>query len=145
MIPFSLLWGGFAVFWETSAFVDHTPLFFRLWGVPFVLVGLYFIIGRFFVDAWVRGRTSYAVTDRRVLMLRNVFSEQLIAANLDCEMRLRKERDGRGTIEFGPQISAFARNRSWSSMTPALADSVTFIGIDDVMGVYRLVQPDAQV
>ena len=30
-------------------------------------------------------------------------------------------------------------------MTPALADSVTFIGIDDVMGVYRLVQPDAQV
>ena len=70
MIPFSLLWGGFAVFWEVTAYSNSAPPFFLLFGGAFVLVGFYFVVGSFFWDSATRESTFYGLTNERVLILK---------------------------------------------------------------------------
>lgn len=67
LIPFSLVWGAFAVFWTTTAAASGAPVFFLLFGGLFCLVGFYLVAGRFVVKAHRKRTTLYAVTDRRAL------------------------------------------------------------------------------
>src|SRR5215213_8617017 len=104
LIPFSLLWCGFAIFWEVSVFKTDAPFFFRLWGIPFVLVGLYMVFGRFFVDAKLRSKTYYGVTSERVIIVSGLFSTKTKSLNIRTltEVTLDEKTSGGGTITFGP-------------------------------------------
>jgi hypothetical protein len=102
-IPFSLLWCGFAIFWESSAIKMGAPFFFKLWGVPFVLAGIYFVIGRFVFDSWKRENTIYAITNDRVLIVTKVFSEKMTSIPSHEALCFKSEKHGNGltTITFG--------------------------------------------
>jgi len=104
LVPFSLLWGGFAIFWESTALGSGAPFLFTLWGIPFVLVGLYLIAGRFLAEAYLRTRTRYALTSQRALILSGLFSPQVRSIDLKAttEISLSTRRDGSGTISFQP-------------------------------------------
>jgi hypothetical protein len=103
MIPFSLLWGGFAIFWESSVVAGGAPFFFMVWGIPFVVVGLYMIVGRFFFDSAQRSKTYYALTNERVIIISGVFSQNMKALDLKKlpEINISTKGDGKGTIIFG--------------------------------------------
>ena len=103
MIPFTLLWGGFAIFWESTVLSSGAPFFFRLWGIPFVLVGLYIIFGRFFFDSAQRSKTYYALTNERVIIISGVFTQNTKTLNIKKlpEINISTKSDGSGTITFG--------------------------------------------
>ncbi len=141
LIPFSLLWGGFAFFWETTVLNTNAPFFMKLWGVPFVLIGLYFVAGRFLFDAWIRRGMNYAVTDKRVLILRSGPFNKFSAISLDQlpDANLSESADGRGTIRFGAPAPYWA-GRGFSAWTPALDPTPQFIAIEDARRVFDYIQ-----
>jgi hypothetical protein len=136
-IPFSLLWGGFAIFWESTVLLQHAPIFFKLWGIPFVLLGLYMIVGRFFVDRYLRAHTAYAVGDTAPYILRDGLWPRTITvtANALSPLELRRRTDGSGTIVFGPRTS---NRQSWNWETFNGAPGSAFERIDRVDEVYAL-------
>lgn len=139
LVPFSLLWGGFAIFWETTVLTHGAPWFASLWGIPFVLVGLYLICGRFVVDARRRAATAYALTDHRALIRSGLFSPSVKSAALRglSEMQLTERGDGSGTITLGP-TPPWAHGYAASSW-PGSAGQIgpAFELIADVRSVYH--------
>ena len=138
LIPFSLLWGGFAFFWEWSVLNSESPGFFALWGIPFVLVGVYFIVGRFFVDARMRSNTYYGLTDRRVLILSGLTSRSVQSTPLRTlhEIGLSEKSDRSGTIVFGSPhpMAAWYQGFAWPGMRQYQTPS--FEGIADARAVH---------
>jgi hypothetical protein len=141
-IPFSLLWGGFAIFWEWGVVKSKAPFFFSLWGVPFVLVGLYITVGRFFVDAYQRAATAYALTDRRVLIRSGLLTQSVKSLALGGlpELSLAERADGAGTITFGPTPWGALRlaGTPWSGSRNQEAPA--FEGIADARSLYNQVR-----
>jgi hypothetical protein len=147
LVPFSLLWGGFAIFWESMVLAMNGPIFMKLWGVPFVLIGLYLVVGRFILDAWIRSGMQYAVTNKRVLISRSGPFSRLTAVGLDQlpDASLSESADGRGTIRFGQQVQMWGgRHGGFSSWTPALDPTPQFIGIENARSVFDQIQSAAR-
>jgi hypothetical protein len=111
MIPFSLIWGGFAFFWESLALGIYHPAhghtnatpFMALFGLPFCVIGIYVIIGRFFADALTRRKTWYGITDRRLIILRRSLGTALTSLDLAnlSGLNLVERKDNSGDIRFG--------------------------------------------
>ena len=154
LIPVSLLWGGFAIFWEIMvlgvffANGEGEPppmavrIIFPLFGLPFVLVGLYMVFGRFIVDARQRARTFYGVTDDRIIIVSGLFSQKVKSLNLRTlsDLAMSQKRDGTGTITFGPThpFAAFFGTSSWLGAGRYAPPRFDFI--PNVAEVYRIIR-----
>ena len=152
LIPFSLLWGGFAIFWnfevwtfpETGSEIDW---FMRLWGLPFLAAGLYFIVGRFLHDAMIRHRLYYAVTDRRVLIMRGVAN--LTARDIAAlpMLQVSEHRDGTGTIVLDSDevgYSMFYGMRGFGDWTLSRNANAQLFRIENAHRVYELIHSQVQ-
>lgn len=140
MIPFSLMWGGFAMFWEFSVVTSGAPLFAMFWGIPFVLVGLYIIFGRFFVDMEQRSRTYYALTNERVIIVSGLFNQSVKTLKLRqlTEINITNRSNNKGTITFGT-----SHPMSWmyiSGFPSKYPVAPSFEMIDNARMVYQKIQ-----
>jgi len=142
LIPFSLMWRGFTIVWEVEVLRSSGGVnFFVLWGLMFVLVGLYLVFGRFIADAWVRRGLHYAVTDRRILIARPSPFARFTALNVTQlpDIDLSERSNGRGTIRFGAPVVTGGR-RGRANTLPALDPTPQFLGIEDARRVFDLIQ-----
>lgn len=140
MIPFSIMWGGFAIFWESSVVSDGVPFFFMLWGIPFVLIGLYIIFGRFFVDSAQRSKTYYALTNERVIIIAGLFNQNVKTLRLQKlpEINISTRSSGKGTITFGASHPmAWMYSGSGFPNMGRYNIAPSFDMIDDVKTVYQ--------
>jgi hypothetical protein len=140
-MPLSLGLCGFAL-WEFAA-VSSGNVFFMVWGVPFVLTGVYLLVGRFVVDAWLRTNTSYAVTDRRVIIEWALFGlnvvESLDLDRLDT-MTVSERPDGRGTIVFAARPSRSGAFSPRGRLVPLGLPLPSFERIEHVGLVFDTIQ-----
>ncbi len=142
LIPFSFVWCAGVIGWTWGAGLSGIGLF-DLVGVLFVAVGLSIAVGRFFLDAWLRGGTQYVLTDRRVLIVRRRPTSDLTALSLDRlpQIRLTQRKDGTGTIRFGSPASLFSfGGTGFSIWVPSLDPTPQFLGIADAARVFDLLQ-----
>jgi hypothetical protein len=119
-IPFSIFWCGFVFVWEAMALgigfgvhAQNAPRgaawlawIFPLWGVPFVVIGVYMLVGRFFVDAMRRTKTWYGITNRRLIIYKALFTSNVTSYDFETltNLQLIERKDNSGDIVFGTPV-----------------------------------------
>lgn len=98
MIPFSLIFLAFSLFWEYNAFLSGIPIM-MIWGIPFVAVGLYLLFGRALHDVMMQNKTYYVITNRKIIIKVGNRINMYDAADLPS-MSVRIHKNGNGTITF---------------------------------------------
>jgi hypothetical protein len=150
LIPFSLFWGGFSIFWEAAvsgyrSFGQHSGArwpFGMVWGVPFVLAGQYLIWGRFVYAAWLKKHTHYAVTNRRVIVVQEGWRRRMVSLFIDALPTLTKEgsSSGSGTLRFAQAEPFWSQRRGWGAWDGVTVGSVpAFVDVENVDSIYQLV------
>ncbi len=145
LVPFGLWWSGFA-FSVFGVIVLATlrghpeALVAAIIAGPLAAVGVYFVLGRFFVRRWIKDRTYYALTTKRVLVLTRALGEHLYGAPIGRIFPVRESRrDGAGTLWFG-KTSWWERAAGSTLMDfPIGTTPLAFFDIDQVDLVYAMV------
>jgi len=136
MIPFSVFWCAFAVFWVILA--SQGSWIFALFGLPFVIIGLFFVFGRFMIDAKQRQNTVYGLTENRIIIKSGIFSKSIKSLNIRTlsDIELSEKGGGIGTISLGPKnpFMPWGDGMGW---WPGMKSSPKFEMITNARKVYN--------
>ena len=148
MIPFSFLWGGFAISWELGV-LGHVAttdqpmsIVMALFGIPFVLVGVYLIVGRFFVDSRMRSKTYYGVTDQRAMIVSGLLPRRVTSLPFKNmpQVTLTERSDRSRTITFGQPVpfAFMSDGLNWPGTEGRMVP--TFGLVENAKEVYRQIR-----
>lgn len=98
LLPFSLMVCGFSLFWEYMA-MQTGQLFPILWGLPIVGIGIYMLVGRYIQAAYLRNKTFYVITNKKVIIKKGNRISMYDGQDLP-PMEVEIHKNGNGTILF---------------------------------------------
>lgn len=112
LVPLSLSFGGFALVVLARAGPGIGDVFLALICLMFLLFGLYGAVVRFVVDAIMRQKIAYFVTNKRVLMVDSRNGSTTLSLNIAClpALDIEERADGSGTIRFDRPVGWWTGN-----------------------------------
>jgi hypothetical protein len=131
---FGLVFGGFSLFWMHQAYRSpgEAPSYFWTFGIPFLLIGLGFVLQLplGFLEA---RRVAYAITDRRLLVITSLVGRKIRSFEpQDINMLERREGvNGYGSVLFR-QEAYYGRDDG-----AAPIKKIGFYGVPDARRVER--------
>jgi hypothetical protein len=141
---FGLIWTGGVVTGMVEGFQKGPPIAL-LFFIPFILVGAFFLFGRFLFDAWLRSKTYYAISDQRAFILAGVFSQTVRSFHLDTlsEITVTERRNGYGRIILGA-VSPWEQWQAPSGMGPNPFAPSSFECVEGVRKIYEILSDARQ-
>ncbi len=89
----------------------------------------------------IRAKTEYALTDRRAIIVSQLFNRKVRSVNLDAtpEIGVSERSDGSGTITFGP-VTPFYAGRGQNPFFPGQSAVPAFEMIESARSVYDIIE-----
>lgn len=142
LVPFSLLWGGGILVGFGSAILSGAPGFINPIFFFFVAVAFYITIGRFLIDAYMRAKTTYGITNRRIIIQNEGIGGKTHSYDLKTLSNLSVEqgRNGRGTVTIGPPPYGRMNMRGFTFPGMGTYEAPAFEQIPNAQQVYELIQ-----
>lgn len=138
LVPFSVVWAGFPASMLFQDGIAAVPGPAIMIGGLFLVIGVYATVGRFLLDIAIRRTLRYAVTNRRVLILRG--QSGLRSINIDAlpMLDLHERRDGSGTLRFGAG-GGLLQAGNFAVWQPTFDSVPQFLRIPNARAVYELI------
>lgn len=136
---FGIFFLGFALFWISMAASMSGGILFPLFGVPFVLVGLWLVFGHWFFDAYKRKKARYALTSKRALIARTLFGRRMESYPILRDSQIRLISGKLDTVHFA--------QKTYQTKNGTSVQNIGFRYIRDGQEVFDLlskVQKDSQ-
>lgn len=134
----SVIWAAVAVYFAVSIWRGGVSVSNFVAAVALVGYALYSTVGRIALDAWLRSRTRYAVTDHRVLIIQGGNQPTIQSIDLTATTQVTPDLrgDGSGSLTFGEGqlVASGRRGRTRRQPPPAFDD------IPDAQQAYDLIQ-----
>jgi hypothetical protein len=146
LIPFSIFWLGFVIFGGMSEINKKDASAFNLLVcISLAAMGLYVLVGRYWVDAWQRRQSVYGVTSERLIVVSGLRNSSALSRNFDSltELALQEGSGGGGTITFGANPAK--RWAAWAGL-PGFGEPTLdrFDLAADARGVYEIIRKAQQ-
>ncbi len=139
-ILFSYIWGIGVMYWEYAVITQSYDRFYILWGIPLVLVGLYMMCARFFIDAAKRKYTYYGMTNIRIIIISTLFKKRVTRLPLKTLLNVTynlEKGSSIGTVVFGDITNSWLGDIYWFGKP---SPPPTFERIDNAEHVYNLIR-----